>query len=137
MMYTYGSRTFTQFTYYDFPVPYADAQKCLIYAYYKTSLSGDSWYSVPGLMDAAYYETYSWIYSNGTSTRIRIVLRKASDRTAYTTAETWTAFKIIVVPIPAENITELASAGGSSSKGSAPDYSNYAEVAEYYGLPTE
>ena len=54
----------------------------------------------------------------------------------YTTPVTWAAFRIIVVPIPANNITPLAATLSAGSKSATLDYSNYNEVAKYYGLPT-
>jgi hypothetical protein len=55
-------------------------------------------------------------------------LHNPGTTTLYPTKVTWYGFKILVVPIPAANITEVKGAP-------AVDYSNYAEVAKYYGLP--
>ena len=129
-MYTFGSRTFSRYTDYAFPVPYEEASKSFIYSYFRP-YGTEAWIYAPGIY-SPYYEVRSSINDR----RIAITLINF-DGSTYTTSVTWAEFRIIVVPIPAENIIEVAGAGSSSSKGAAPDYSNYAEVAAYYGLPTE
>jgi hypothetical protein len=51
-----------------------------------------------------------------------------ANGTPYSYSSTWQSFRIVVIPIPAGNITEVKGA-------SAVDFNNYAEVAKYYGLP--
>ena len=136
-MYTYGSRTFTTNTIYEFPVHYNDVSNSLIYAYFRPA-ADNTWYPAPGLF-AIIYEVSCFYAPKGSLetgiTQAFIYLHKL-DRTPYTTPVTWAAFRIIVVPIPADNITTLAGTLGAGSKSAALDYSNYNEVAKYYGLPT-
>ena len=136
-MYTYGSKTFTSSTNYVFPVPLDDVSNSQIYAYSRPQ-GGNSWYPVPGRY-ASYFEVDCFYAPNGnlqTGTTIAIISLYKPDGTSYTSPTTWTAFRIVVVPIPASNITPLAATLGAGSKSAALDYSNYQEVAKYYGLPT-
>ena len=129
MMYTYGSRVINYGTYYNYPAT-LDIDKYLIYAYYKP-YSGDPWRFAPGFNTSPLYQVVCYIYS----TRLAVDLRNVPENgSAYSTPTTWLGFRIVVVPIPDANITTLATAPASASKG-ALDYSNYAAVAKYYGLP--
>ena len=129
MMYTYGERTFPTFQNYIFPVTLAEASKSLIYAYFQPSELG-AWFCAPGRCDT-YYEVTTSINDE----RIAVRLINITTGADYNTPVTWSGFRIIVVPIPDSNITTLATAPATASKGAAVDYSNYAEVAKYYGLP--
>ena len=136
MMYTFPSRTITGGrTEYSIPLGSAVTLNSLIYTYF---YSGGSWYSAPGLGDGAppAYQVKVWYEYMSSTTRVNVDLYTLSG-TLYTTSKTFNSFKVIVVPIPEGNRTQLASTGGSSSKGAGLDYSNYKEVAEYYGLPAE
>ena len=124
MMYTYGSETFDWATFYEIPITFAEVQKSLIYAYYlDLSFFVELWFPVPGANGT--YTSYFNLQFLDDNTIMNIRLYNY-DGTEYTTAVTWDAFRIIVVPIPEENI--IARSAGL-------DYSNYKEVAEYYGLP--
>jgi hypothetical protein len=124
-MYIYDKKTTTdQFLDYIIPIPFEDVEKCLIYAYAKISYS---WFLLPGQVDFS-VTTAIALNDIGTETQYNVIFTKTADGSYYTGGFTFNAFRIIVVPIPAANITEV--------KGAAPvDYSNYAEVAKYYGLP--
>ena len=132
MMYTFGSRTFTTDTRYEFPVSFEEASNSVIYAYFRPN-GTVAWVTAPGTHGSLY--VIECFYEAKTSTMEACITLHEYDGTLYPTAVTWAEFRIIVVPIPEDNIIEMASAGGSSSKGAALDYSNYKEVAEYYGLP--
>jgi len=130
MMYTYGTKTFTSAAYYYYPAT-LDIDKYLIYAYYQTSASTTGWFFAQGLNINPLYEIVSYIYNYSFAVSLRNVPENGSY---YPNAVTWLGFRIVVVPIPDANITTLATAPASASKG-ALDYSNYAAVAKYYGLP--
>ena len=125
-MYLYESKAFTTNTSYNVPISAAEAANSLIYAYYKSSTW---WYPVPGLGASGAYEVRSYFSASGSTSIPFIIELYTLSGVAYTTQVTWSAFKIIVVPIPEDNIVEV--------KGSAypVDFNNYAEVAKYFGLP--
>jgi hypothetical protein len=130
-MYVYGEKTTTTARFqYTIPIPFDEIKNCLIHAYF---LDGGStiWMPVPGTNNMMSFLTLCGLSRafEDTETDYIVVLSKISDASqAYYTSTTFKAFRIIVVPIPEANITEV--------KGAAPvDYSNYAEVAKYYGLP--
>jgi len=136
MMYLYGTKTITTgSTSYAIPITKAVADNSLIYAYYcsEYTISGTTytmWYPVPNVNTS--YETQGSIMYTSSSDVVNynIYLYSNGTSTLYTTSVTWVRFKIIVVPIPAGNITQM-----SADKKSGPDFSNYAEVMAYYGLP--
>jgi len=128
MMYIYGSRTIpalTGYLTYSFPVAREVLEKSLVYAYYCVTGSV-VWDPVPS-MQGLYQVNGSVTYGTPNST-FAVYVQKQGTATAYGTAVTWNGFKIIVVPIPEGNIVQL-------SVKPTIDYSNYAEVAAYYGLP--
>jgi len=129
MMYSYGEREFTYATYYYYPAT-LDIDKYLVYAYYQT-LSSPGWFFAQGLNISPRYEVVCYIYNYSFGISLRNVPENGSY---YPNTVTWEGFRIVVVPIPDANITTVAGAA-TASKGAAPDYSNYAEVAKYYGLP--
>ena len=132
MMYTFGSQTFTAVANYIFPVAIEDVGKNLIYAYYGSSIA-NRWNPVPGMDGMSFLLNYFLERETATSTAMRIERYRYPAGGFATTSITWPEFRIIVVPIPAGNIISAGTA--AAAKGAAPDYSNYAEVAEYYGLP--
>ena len=127
MMYEWGSKNTTSlYSYtYSFPVDQAVAEKSLIYAYFRTASATTIWYSVPG-SDGMHDVGGRINYGTPNSSFTGIV---TDTSTGLGLANfTLTGFKVIVVPIPEGNITQM------SVKPSI-DYGNYAEVAAYYGLP--
>ena len=128
MMYTYGERTFYQAAQYNYPVNSVNPAKSLIYAYYLPSGSA-TWCFAPGIFLHG-YEVRCYINPNS----FNVSLFNYPAGTHHTAEVTWEEFRLVVVPIPDANITQLATAPASTSKGTL-DYTNYAEVAKYYGLP--
>ena len=125
MMYVYGSRKFTILTTYVFPVPIADVYKSITYAYFRR---GSYYMPVPGNYHDNSYTVSSFLaFETTTSTGLNINLTTGTSA-PYDTEVTWDEFRIILVPIPAGNITQM------SVKPSIY-YGNYAEVAAYYGFP--
>ena len=121
MMYTYGYKYIPVGDYADYiiPISFADAGKCLIYAY-ALSIYG-YWYPIPGLANG--FETRFVLVDESPNTVINIYLYSIPATAVLTFPVEWNAFRIIVVPI-----TNIIPKG-------AVDYSNYNEVAKYYGLP--
>ena len=137
MMYTYGSKTITTSTTYEFPITFEEASNSQIYAYF-ISQGATAWRPAPGRL-SIFYEVQCTYASKGdpqTGSMYASIFLHNFDGTFYNTPVTWDAFRIIVVPIPADNIIEVAGTLGAGSKGAALDYNNYEEVAAYYGLPT-
>ena len=129
MAYTWGTKTFTTSTSYQFPSEVSP--NSLFYAYYTPgggTTGNVEWYAIPGR--AQNYDIQGYVYRLIPSAALsyNIQLYNVAATTAYTTPVTWSNFRVIVVPIPAGNITQM-------SVKPAIDYSNYAEVAAYYGLP--
>ena len=136
-MYHYGSRTFSYTTTYDFPVNTANVDKSLIYAYFQQSING-AWQHAQGMGYDSFYEITVYIDCGSPNSGYRVQLKNVGATTNYTTNVTWHNFRIIVVP--ASNIITLTGVSGTSaSKSAVPpiDFSNYAAVAEYYGLPVD
>ena len=123
MMYTYGTRTFSQTTTYEFPVNSTDLRNSLVYAYFNTT---GSWQYAQGIGYNAQYEIQVYLDGGTPNSGYRVLLRNVGATTMYTANVTWQAFRIIVVPIPAANII---------TRSAAVDFNNYSEVAEYFGLP--
>ena len=122
-MYTYGSKTSiydrpNNTLTYAIPLTAAALEKSHVYAYYKMVDSND-WFPV---VSNAIFNLLTHI--SGTN---YIVSFYNADGGALPDPVTFSAFKIIVVPIPDENITEVKSAVSI-------DFGNYSEVAAYYGL---
>jgi len=128
IMYTYGSRTFDRSTTYSsIPLTREEAGKSLFYAYYTTSPTAGYWFTVPSINNASGYQIVSaFTLDDDDNWMCEITLYNFPAGGLYTPDVTWAAFRVIVVPIPDANIF---------AKSAAPDYSNYAEVAKYYGLP--
>ena len=129
MMYTWGTNTFTTSTSYQ--LPSTVTLNSLFYAYYLPyipSSIGIPWYAIPGR--AQNYDIEGGISRNLPTQPFsyRIHLYNIAATTDYTTAVQWDNFRVIVVPIESGNIVPM-------SVKPAIDYSNYAEVAAYYGLP--
>jgi len=99
-----------------------------IIAYYSDEYG--TLFSVPHPKGFAGYGVWTVIAGNGSSCVLQVFMLDV-DGTPYLTPVTWTTFRIIVVPIPEGNIVEVKSAG----KGYPVDWSNYKEVAAYFGLP--
>lgn len=96
----------------------------IILGYYMES-GWPNWYIVPGLGPGAEYATRSyWRYSTNTC-QYYVQLSTAAGTSDYTTATTFTAFKIFVVP--ASVITPLTSRG-------LLDLSDYNAVRDYLKL---
>ena len=116
-MYLYGSRTFIV-TDYVFPITPLEMQNSFIYGYQQ----------MPGL-------PLEWVMH--TTTIRSISLTEGAFRVGsydYPVERTYTAFRIIVIPIPTENITTYASAGATKSALFPVDFNNYSEVAAYFGF---
>jgi hypothetical protein len=97
----------------------------IILAYYMES-GWPNWYIVPGLGPGAEYATRSfWRYGSNTCLYY-VQLSTANGTSDYTTATTFTAFKIFIVP--ASVITPLTSRG-------LLDLSDYNAVTKYLNLP--
>jgi hypothetical protein len=127
-MFTYDSKTFTGWTEYEIPdIDEETLSNSLIYAYYKPENNNFYWAPVTGIGWYGKYNIESWITFLEDYYAYSVSLYNPGTITAYPTSVTWYGFKIIIVPIPADNITEV--------KGAPVDFSNYAEVAAYYGLP--
>jgi len=132
MMYVWGRRTFTSDTTYLFgPLNPDEVKNSLYYAYYVTNQSFSAWWPVPGVNSDIHYQVAgvlalqdieNWGYP------VRLYNFPAGG--VYTTPVTWHAFRVIVVPIPDSNIYQ-------KSAGSVypVDWSNYTEVAAYFGFP--
>jgi hypothetical protein len=130
MMYQWGSRTFTTFTsYHSIPLTREAARKSLIYAYYANWSSLSAWYPVPGVSTPSTYQVINYLEEDDYENWVcGIMLHNYPAGGNYVTPVTWYGFRVIIVPIPNGNITQM------SVKPSI-DYGNYAEVAAYYGLP--
>ena len=128
MMYVYGERTFTGVTEYSLPLTAEEIENSLIYAYYRQTIY-DTWMFANGIGYGAVYEIQSSIYYNedDESYMFNVFLHKYPGGGYYVNEITWQAFKIIVVPIPEGNIITRSAAP-------AIDFSNYSEVAAYYGF---
>ena len=125
MMYTWGSRNFTYQTSYLFPcASKEEIDNSLFYAYYKDTT--DDWFPAIGIGFDAYLIRYTLSYSSPNG-NFNVDLLTTDGLNYYTPQVTWHAFRLIVVPIPTANII---------TRSAAPpvDFSNYAAVAEYYGL---
>jgi hypothetical protein len=136
-MYTYGSKTsilnmingqiFESNTLtYAIPLSAEVVGKSAVYAYYKTEADVkngiNDWYLVAGNI---FWNIKTVSKLSGSN---YIVSFFDDDGTPYPQTLSFGAFKIIVVPVPDENITEVKSAVSI-------DFGNYGEVAAYYGLP--
>jgi hypothetical protein len=136
-MYVYGSKTFTADANYVIPnMTEEELDNSILYSYYYWGNNEDastipSWYPAIGLGPYADYEVRSSYFRIKPNVLVYIGLHDPGCSTKYATEVTWEAFKIIVVPIPEGNITEVKSAG----KGYPVDWSNYKEVVAYFGLP--
>ena len=100
--------------------------KSAVYAYYKTvedvKNEINDWYLVAGII---FWNIKTLSKLSGSN----YILSFFDDYGApYHSTLSFGAFKIIVVPVPDENITEVKSAVSI-------DFGNYGEVAAYYGLP--
>ena len=126
IMYVFGTKTFLNSTTYQIPVGSAIVVNSLFYCYYDPSIFNEL-FPVPGLGENNNYETRVYYAYDSSKTNINISLHNVSTRAYYGTSVTWRSFKVIVVPIPSGNIVQM------SAKPSI-DYSNYAEVAGYYGF---
>ena len=129
-MYTYGSKSSvpsgwsgSQFTEnsitYAIPLAAATLEKSHVYAYGKVGTNTE-WYpmvsnNIFNLLTAISGSNYIVYFFTATGGVVQ-------------SAVVVSAFRIIVVPIPDENITEVKSAVSI-------DFDNYGEVAAYYGLP--
>jgi len=127
-MYVYGSKTIVGNTSYDISVLTADEKNnSLMYAYFSAPEEPGTFLSVPGkgwnFATSAWYDVVGFI--DKARSMYYIYLLKA-DNTNYLETITWNEFRIIVVPIPAANIITRSAP--------AVDYSNYSEVAAYYGF---
>jgi hypothetical protein len=127
-MYVWGSTTIEGCAAFDIPnITPSEVKNSLICAYFSTD--GNYWVAVPRPYQGTYAVTCMH-EPKPTLCTFHVCLRDA-DVTEYSTPVTWSAFRIIVVPIPEGNITEVKSVG----KGYPVDWSNYKEVAAYFGLP--
>jgi hypothetical protein len=86
-------------------------------------------FPIPHLAAIVGYGVFSTISFNAGGLDIGIWLANP-DGTAYLDPVTWKTFRVIVVPIPEGNIIQK-----SAGKGYPVDWSNYKEVAAYFGLP--
>ena len=128
-MYNYPSKTFSSNTSYSIPMSTADVEKCLVYAYYRPSDNNNFWYPVPGIGSAGTYEVRSYLNASAaTSTRFQLSLYTLAGAD-YTTSVTFTAFRIIVVPIPEGNIEDIA------ANPNPINWSDYSAVAKHFNLP--
>jgi len=135
-MYTYGSRNSAGIAVigYNISIGKEEVNNSLIHAYYGTGNPDGSvsWYSVPGsylLPDVTIAVTLTEIKAYSDWCQFAVWCRYLDGEPILDF--TFDMFRIIVVPIPESNIVALSSAVKSASI----DWSNYAEVAKYYGLP--
>ena len=130
-MYTYGSKTSVLSIYINSDLGYADnsitytiplsvktLENSHVYAYYQIIDSQD-WYLV---VSNAMFNLVTYISGSD------YIVSFFTEEWVLQTPVVLSAFKIIVVPIPDENITEVKNAVSI-------DFGNYSEVAAYYGLP--
>ena len=112
---------------YAIPLSAEVVGKSAVYAYYKTEADVkneiNDWYPVAGNFLWDDIKTVSKLSGSN-----YIVSFFEADGMPYPYTRSFGAFKIIVVPVPDENITEVKSAVSI-------DFGNYGEVAAYYGLP--
>ena len=125
-MYTYGSRTFTRVENYTIPdiTPEEVANSHISAFHYRNGY----WLPVPGIGNGAFYQVDAFLSPGPTSCTFRIFLYNF-DGTDYTTQTNWEAFRIIVMPIPSDNITVLA---GNLNP---INWSDYNAVAKHFNLP--
>ena len=135
IMYTYGSATITtgMWAYLIPDIMFTDADKYLINGYYFITVgTSSSWIPVPGPGHNLLYTVQYLLTANLTNGKCMFGVGLLQNGTAipYTTPTTFEKFRIITVPIPAGNIKP------QSVRSNPPvDFSNYSEVAAYYGLP--
>ena len=136
-MYTYGSATITTglWAYIIPDMMFTEAEKHLFYAYYYLTVGDNAaWIPVPGIGPNLQYTVQSMLTAGLTDGLCVMgigLVTNTGSATYYTNPITFEKFRIIVIPIPEDNIIVASSAGSSRSL----DWSNYAEVAEYFGLP--
>ena len=126
-MYNYASQTFYREAVYSIPMSASELAKCLVYAY---SANPNWWYAVPGVGESGLYETRTMMAVSGsaTSTNFYVTLYDFSGAN-YNPTVTFTAFRIIVVPIPEGNITDIA------GNPNPINWSDYNAVAKHFNLP--
>ena len=134
MMYTYGSATITTGL-WAYPVPditFTDADKYLFYGYYFATVGTlQTWNPVPGVGHNLKYTVHYLLTPNATGLCMYgVALIQHLAESYYLVPTTFEKFRIITVPIPAGNIKPQ-----SVSSNSPVDFSNFNEVAAYYGLP--
>ena len=116
---SYDSNTLT----YAIPLSAEALGKSEVYAYYKSET--DEWFPAAGiLMWRNYIKTLSFL----SGSNYIVSFFDADEMQPYPESFTFYGFKIIVVPIPDENMVEIKSAVSI-------DFGNYDEVAAYYGFP--
>ena len=137
VMYNFTSTTTTTGrTSYTIPLGSAVTLNSLIYSYFNI---GGTWYPAPGLgagLNPSYQVKVYYSYYPSTTTAY-VDLYNVAGTALYATSTTIAGFKVVVVPIPADNITIVAGTLTTASKSTAINYNNYEEVAAYYGLPTQ
>ena len=128
MMYQWRNVTFTAGSWSYIPLLEGvemNLSNSLVYFYYNDGYSDQA---LPHPFLGSYAAT--WFFDNTSfSTRINILLTTATG-TSYTGSVTWDDLRMIVVPVPQGNIVQL-----SVENRSQVDWSNYSEVAKYFGLP--
>jgi hypothetical protein len=110
---------------YSFAATASLVDTSIILGYYMES-GWPNWYIVPGLGPGADYATRSYWRYNVNTCQYYVQLSTAAGTSDYTTATTFTAFKIFIVP--ASVITPLTSRG-------LLDLSDYNAVTKYLNLP--
>ena len=134
-MYIYGSKTSIYDRYsdsntltYTIPLEAAALEKSEVYAYFKSEenvkLEINEWYPVAESFLGGDLKALSAL----SGSNYIVSFFNVNNRGAYPNVVTFGAFKIIVVPIPDENIEAAKSAVSL-------DWNNYDKVAAYYGFP--
>jgi hypothetical protein len=120
---TGGYTSFVFFLEFDVSV---DMNKSLIYAYYSDDADFNP---IPHPFILGGYAANFSLGTTSFGARISVHLTNANG-TAYSTSVTWNDFRVVVVTIPDGNIFTK-----SSVNNYPVDWSNYSEVAGYFGLP--
>jgi len=127
MMYVWNDVTFTHDT--SFVVPNITSHHDKQFIAYYSDING-TLFPVPHPACDWSVAVFS-VIAFDVNTCVYGVMLAHADGTKYLDPITWKSFRVIVVPVPEGNIVEVKSAG----KGYPVDWSNYKEVAAYFGLP--
>ena len=138
-MFTYGSKTSvvnmiigqmveSNTITYAIPLSAEVIGRSAVHAYYKTQADVkngvNDWYALAG----NYWDIIAVSKLSGTNYIVSFFESSDGSLYPYPNTITFGEFKIIVVPVPDENVKEVKSAVSLN-------WDNYSEVAAYYGLP--